>query len=230
VPDLVAHESAPEGVVRSIGRMRTVEDKDGIGGVMNIPWYLDGVTLTESDAILCRNTAPLVATAYALLGAGIGCRIGGREIGEGLIRLATRWKRIKTLGELADRLEDYVERETQKWLAKGREDRAQQVSDQVEALKAISMSLVADGQTMVSHLVVWVRKLFGDVKPGEKARVVTLSTVHKSKGREWDRVFILYRNETMPSPWARKDWQKLQEANLEYVAITRAKAELIYVD
>ena len=69
--------------------------------------------------------------------------------------------------------------------------------------------------------------MFGDTKDGEKARVLTLSTIHKSKGREWDRVFILGRTRYLPSPWARKEWQQLQEKNLEYVALTRAKDTLV---
>lgn len=33
----------------------------------------------------------------------------------------------------------------------------------------------------------------------------------------------------MPSKWAKKEWQKEQEANLQYVAFTRAKLELYFV-
>lgn len=33
----------------------------------------------------------------------------------------------------------------------------------------------------------------------------------------------------MPSKWAKRDWQKRQEKNLIYVAITRAKMELYFI-
>ena len=59
--------------------------------------------------------------------------------------------------------------------------------------------------------------------------LLTLCSVHKSKGLEWERVFLLGREDYMPSKWAKKDWMKIQENNLIYVAITRAKKDLIEV-
>jgi DNA helicase-2/ATP-dependent DNA helicase PcrA len=50
--------------------------------------------------------------------------------------------------------------------------------------------------------------------------------VHKAKGLEANRVFIV-RPDLLPMK-AVKGWQQIQETNLEYVAITRAKTELIY--
>ena len=59
---------------------------------------------------------------------------------------------------------------------------------------------------------------------------VELTTVHKSKGLEWDTVYILGRDKLMPSMKATKDWQIQQEKNLIYVAITRAQKTLIDVE
>jgi superfamily I DNA/RNA helicase len=59
---------------------------------------------------------------------------------------------------------------------------------------------------------------------------IILATVHKSKGLEADRVFILEPEKAkMPHPMAKKPWQIEQEYNLLYVAITRAISELVYV-
>lgn len=218
VPDLEAHDTAPDGVVRAISAVGET-----------VSWF-EAAEPTAEDAGLCRNTKPLVETAYAILAAGRAVRVEGREIGEGLVKLATRWKRVKTLGALADKLAEYADREIQKWQAKGREDRAQGVEDKVGSLLAIVERLVADGKTDVDDLVAWIRSLFGDTRNGETPDVFTLSTIHKAKGREWDRVFLLYRDATLPSVWARKPWQLRQEENIEYVAITRAKRELVFVD
>jgi DNA helicase-2/ATP-dependent DNA helicase PcrA len=72
--------------------------------------------------------------------------------------------------------------------------------------------------------------LFQDSDDPKKPRnAVTLSTVHKSKGREWPRVFLLGQEKYMPSKYARQAWQLEQEMNLIYVAYTRAMSELIFV-
>jgi superfamily I DNA/RNA helicase len=59
---------------------------------------------------------------------------------------------------------------------------------------------------------------------------VTLSTVHKAKGLEAERAFllehVLHGSFTQRSKQA---WQKEQERNILYVAITRAKCDLVYM-
>jgi ATP-dependent exoDNAse (exonuclease V) beta subunit len=52
--------------------------------------------------------------------------------------------------------------------------------------------------------------------------------VHKAKGLECPRVFILDPHR-MPSKWARQQWMQRQEVNIQYVAVTRAKSELYYI-
>jgi UvrD-like helicase C-terminal domain len=53
-------------------------------------------------------------------------------------------------------------------------------------------------------------------------------TVHRSKGGEWERVFIINPDE-FPHPKAKSDRQKQQETNLMYVAVTRAINNLYFV-
>src|SRR5579859_4271614 len=209
VPDFIAHEDAPEGVVRALAY-----------------GLLEGENLGSSDAILCRNTAPLITTAYKLLSKGIGCRVEGREIGEGLIKLARRWK-VKTLDKLLNKLEDYEARQTANFKSKGQEHRIDGLIDQVSCLRVIIDRCLFRKQNMIDDLVADIDEMFGDTAAGEKPEVLTLSTVHKSKGREWKRVYILGRAKYMPSPYAKKEWQQIQEKNLEYVAITRAQSEMI---
>jgi superfamily I DNA/RNA helicase len=209
VPDITAHPTAPEGAVSQIALGAPVE------------WRVD-------DAVLCRNTAPLIEMAYQLIGARVPCRVEGRDIGKSLETLVRRWK-VKTLIALEAKLSDYLARETAKWLDKNREDRAQAVADKVASIQALIQVCQREQKHNVIDLVELISTMFGDTAVGERPQMLTLSTVHKSKGREWPRVFVLRKAELMPSPWARQPWQQQQEMNLIYVAITRAQRELVYL-
>ena len=211
VPDFKAWDGAIEGNVRAI------EFKD-----------LTAEPLTANDAILCRNTAPLISIAYMLIGAGRACIVEGREIGTGLIKLARNWK-VKDLAALKKKLDDHEERLTAKFSAMGRMDKVERLKDQVDCLRIIIESCQAKKKNSVDDVVTEITNMFGNTPEGERPKVLTLSTVHKSKGREWERVYIYGRARYMPSPYAKKDWQMEQETNLEYVAITRALHELIDV-
>lgn len=64
---------------------------------------------------------------------------------------------------------------------------------------------------------------------GENEAAVTLSTIHKSKGREWDNVvleddFIIFNNEV---PLEEILVYDVEELNLIYVGVTRTKANLL---
>jgi superfamily I DNA/RNA helicase len=185
--------------------------------------------LTNEDAILCRNTKPLVELAWYLIKRGIACRVEGREIGAGLVAMARRWK-VKTLDAFKHRVESWKDREITKYRAKGKEDMIQSVEDKADTILCIVGSLMAEGKTSVADFEAFVTNLFGDTKEGERAKILTLSTCHKSKGREWKRVYILGMNKYMPSRYAKKDWQMQQEHNLMYVAVTRSMGELVYID
>lgn len=208
VSHITAAETAPEGSVTST----TMED------------FMVRNDLTEGSAVLCRNTKPLVALAFALIRRRIACRVEGRDVGASIKKLVLRW-RVKTLEALQNRLETYLERETTKLLAKKQEARLQTVEDTVETIKIIIQQCQAEGRQLVSDAVAYIDQLFGDGVTG----MLVLSTIHKSKGREWERVYWLDRRNTCPSKWARQQWQLDQEHNLCYVAATRAQSELIEI-
>lgn len=194
---------------------------DGCGGRgvhprdMNPP----ALRLGADDAVLCRKTAPLVKLAFSLIRAQIPCHVEGKEIGRGLMALATKWRTPKTIDALRTKLSTYRDQEVEKLTAKGRETQAENLADRVETLLVLM-----EGCPDLVCVQAKIDRMFADGAP-----TLTLSTVHKSKGREWGRVVVLGREEYMPSPWARQDWQQVQEQNLIYVAITRAMHELIYV-
>jgi superfamily I DNA/RNA helicase len=207
VPDIEAHESNEAGTVRRIHERELVSQE-----------------LRADDAILCRKTAPLITTAFALIKRGIACHVEGREIGAGLLKLAKRWKTVKTVDALRTKLEDFCEKQVKKFMDKKKEVKAEQVRDRVDTLLALMQ-----GCPDLACVEKKIEDMFKD-DDLEVKKTLTLSTVHRAKGREWPRVFVLGRFQFMPSNFARQQWQLVQEDNLIYVACTRAKSELVYVD
>lgn len=205
VNHIEAHSSAPEGVVR------TMEAAD-----------IAKQSLTASDAILCRNTKPLVTMAYELIRKGVACHVEGKDIGVGMITLVNRFS-ATSVNVLIAKLDAFGEREAQKLIAKGRETQAEALLDKIETVKVI-----AEGCQTRAQVVSKIAAMFMDGKD-EARPTLTLSTVHRSKGREWARVFVLGFDTLMPSRFARQEWQMEQESNLQYVAYTRAMKELVLV-
>ena len=192
----------------------------------DMPLHSALTQLTAQDAVLCRQTAPLVSVAYGLIARGRACRILGREIGEGLVNLIAQ-QRAQGVDRLVAKLETWRDREMAKFIAKGEETRAEAVADRVNCILTIVDSLPETERT-VPALVRRIEGMFVTPKSGEKQTVLTLCTIHKAKGKEWSQVAIL-RPDMMPSRAARQQWQIDQEMNLAYVAATRAKERLIYV-
>jgi superfamily I DNA/RNA helicase len=166
---------------------------------------------------------PLIDLAYDLIGRGVGCAVLGREIGKGLTDLVKKMKARGVDGVLAA-LEDFEKREVAKFMAKGEEGKAEAVSDRVACIVTIAGKIPEGRDRTVPALIAKIESLFTDSNG-----VLILSTMHKAKGREWTRVGIL-KPELLPSKWARQGWQQEQETNLDYVARTRARVELIYLE
>lgn len=174
------------------------------------------------DLVVCRNTKPLIALGYRMLKDRKPVQILGREIGDGLIKLIEKQK-AKGIDRLVEKLGKYLEREVEKARAKNNEGKAAAVSDKVEAIFCLIDSLDENART-VPELCNVIRSLFENVR-----NATTLCTIHKAKGLEADRVYWLNRS-LCPSKWAKQEWQQQQERNLCYVAVTRAKSELIVIE
>lgn len=208
VSHIQAADTAPEGIVRK------AEIKDLKSEVQ------------PGDAILCRLNAPLLKYVYQLIGAGIPAKIEGREIGNGIKALAGRWK-VKSLDALVEKAEAFQEREIQKFRAKDQEAKATAVIDKVSCLMVMIdrvRSIDPGTKDPVKAIITEVDKIFSD---DENAKVVLLSSIHRSKGREWKKVVWL---QTGQNKRAKRDWQIEAEANLNYVACTRSMHELVLID
>jgi superfamily I DNA/RNA helicase len=199
VPDFQAAPSNPQGEIRRLAYDKLVEQ------------------VALGDFVLSRTNAPLVATAMSLLRQGKRTRVAGRDIGAGLkaiLRTIAKGKGADSLPAMLEKLAIWKERQITRLVAAGKEAKVEQVEDQAAMIFGL-----AEGATSVHALEERIEALFTDDGLGQ-AGVITCSSVHRAKGLEADRVFILA--DTLKS-------HTDEEVNICYVAATRAKHELVMV-
>lgn len=163
------------------------------------------------DLVLCRTKLPLVSHCFNLLKRGIKACIRGRDICEELLGTLERMAELSGDFKIAARL--LTEELTDKIKHQGILD---SMLENVEIVMYLHRN--APGKVEKS-----IRELFDERVVG-----ITFSTIHKAKGLEADRVFLI-RPDLIPHPKARSAADKKVERNLGYVAVTRAKTDFAYV-
>jgi DNA helicase-2/ATP-dependent DNA helicase PcrA len=172
-------------------------------------------------AILCRNNAPLLKVAFKLLRENVPVTMLGRDIGKTLVALS---KKVLPDDDMA--AADCVAavggwKDSQVALANanGQEEKVANIHDQAECL----LSVIEGARAENAAAIRWYLKELFERSAGH----VTISTIHRAKGLEYDTVLHLdpWR---IPSKFAQHNpAQMQQELNLRYVAETRCKRVLI---
>lgn len=187
-----------------------------------VKWGCMRNELGEGDWILCRNLKPLVQTYLWLIKNKVKSKIKGKDIGEGIISMISKTG-TKTLRGMWTMLDLQKEKLFNKLKKRGVRNpslhpKMELFNQRLEVIECL-MNEVGN----VDELKKLISDIFSDDVKG-----IVLSTIHKSKGLENDRVFFLCPS-LIPSKYATTDWMLEQERNLMYVALTRARKELIYV-
>ena len=203
VPDFVPNETNPEGMVGdcTIDKMRELA--------------------AAGDFILSRTNAPLIGNCLALIKAGKPANIAGRDIGAGLLALIDKSKATlvdqlidKSKATLVDQLiawvNEWCNKEIERRLKKDPDADVDDLRDRADCIEALS-----EGETVTARVRARVESLFSDRHSHEK---IILSSVHRAKGLERDRVFMLA--DTF------RRGRSTAEDNIFYVAVSRAKHEL----
>ncbi|MEH2333769.1 UvrD-helicase domain-containing protein [Nostoc sp.] len=179
----------------------------------------------HGDIIIARKTAPLVSLCIRLISQGIKATVKGRDVGEFLKKELDQIAKLPgySFRFFNDAIEQYRQIKLQKYLNLDNEDELKQrLTDRLEAIATIYQS--QPQATSIESLKYYIDELFSD-----ENSPVTLSTIHKFKGGEGERIFIQKAGD-MPMTWRnQQDWQLEQEENLLYVALTRSKSELFIV-
>jgi superfamily I DNA/RNA helicase len=227
VPDIEPNPHAGHGLVDSLDSMSDLIERAGPG-----------------DFILSRKNAPIAKVAMRLLRANKPAMIRGRAIGDSLkamVRQLGKGLAANSMIALGVRLDAYEEKQTAQLLRLKKEERIELLHDKCETLRYL-MENAGD----ISNLLARLDYLFTD----DPTTSVLCSTVHKAKGLEADRVFILDRSFIVNLPcecghrhprgnqpckrcecehYTASESRRLEEENIMYVAITRAKKHLTRV-
>ena len=191
-PSIESMPGATEGIVRNIGIERVLAEVKG------------------GDFIISRTNAPLVSLCFKLLAQGRPAYIQGRDVGRSLKSLIEKSK-AESIEEFLIYLDEWYQRELNRLIEREKSTAA------LEDRKAC-MEALCEGRKFLSEVEAAIDAAFLDAKDSTKVR---LSSTHRAKGLEADRVFVIYDTY--------KPDADIEESNLAYVAITRAKHELVYV-
>lgn len=170
----------------------------------------------EGDFILCRNNAPLVEAFITLLRKGKKCTILGKEFGDELVSLIDSVDDVWGLEKILLNLEEKLSKKGLKNPTKT------EAYDKVNEKVNVLLSLYEYFGSLDK-----VRSVIYDIFVENASRGIILSTIHKSKGLEADRVFFLEPG-LIPSKYAVTELAMYAEKCLKFVGITRARKELIY--
>ncbi len=165
---------------------------------------------SEGDLVVSRLNAPLTRCALAAIRAGKRARIQGKEFAQSF-RLWAQGFGVRRAGDLVQTARGWVNAELAK-LGEDDQSIAEDLLDRVDTLEAL-----VEGCATADQVFARLDALFEDSGPG-----LLFSSTHRAKGMERDRVFVL--------AWTYKPNSGGEAANLWYVAITRAKRELVLVE
>lgn len=184
------------------------------GRIHRCGWDESDPELFHDSLIICRNNAPLFKAILRHVRARRPCRVLSNFIDS--FAAVIRGFKAGNIPTLLLKLEAWYEKERSLAEAKGHKGKVAAITDRYETIK-----LLASFFQTIPQMLDEIKRL------GECTVGPIFATVHKAKGLEHERVYIL-RPDLMPAFYANTEDQKQQEANLQYVAITRAKHELTF--
>lgn len=198
VPDIKAMETAEDGIVRTGSAL----DEAGDG-----------------DFILARKSLPLVRLFFSYLVMRKKATIKGSDFGVNLLHMIEGQKSLAQLGAmLVNNLRNFREKLEQSGVFDVEEHTGYIMMNDKKDVLEFLMKMV--------NSIDELKQLIGGIFKENVTEGIILSTIHKAKGLEANRVFIV-RPDEIPLGVA-KGWMYQQELNLKYIAITRAKKELVY--
>lgn len=203
VPDIEAHDSNGDGEVE-----REIGFEEGL------------LRARPGDMALSPTNAPLVKGALGLIAQRRKVIVRGRAIGDQLVTVYRRCANgARTIADIAYAVSKWQSQELSRLSQiEGADDLIESVQDRTAGLQAILSACQQPGEVEPA-----IASLFSDDHPAD---AVVFSTIHRAKGLEAERVWMI----EAPSREPRSTWEVQQQRNLRYVGLTRSKQFLGFVD
>lgn len=179
--------------------------------------------IKDDSMIICRNSAPLFDVYFKLLGEGKKVMLKGEDI-LGTIMTFLKPFQYKTVNQARIKIEREIGKLAQRLDDDKNKFKFHKMKENLEIFNIIVTNMCTEN-TKVGDLLDAIKKIFAN----DEDATIVLCTIHKSKGLQADIVYILNEN-LIPSKFAKSKKQLKQEINLKYVARTRAKEELYYLN
>jgi superfamily I DNA/RNA helicase len=204
VPDYKVADGAPDGEVSRI-------EEDKLAS-----------TVRGGDAVLSRFNAPLIGPCLGLLKKDIRAYIEGRDIGKTLTAIHQKLP-TASITTYLDGLNRWALDRMSRVAGDCESDSYKIAIQVIEDQSAILKALAEDSES-VAEISRKLSSLFDD-SVGPETKAVVFSSVHKAKGLEWSRVFLI------ADTFNGTSWSSVvnESQNTLYVALTRAKKELFWV-
>lgn len=188
--------------------------------------------IQKGDMVLCRLTAPLVDLHLRLINLNLPSKIRGVELGKQLISLINECNS----DNVSDIHSDIEKNLIEQWIKLSEEndmslkDAASENDIMLGYDTLLTFNIISKGIITKKELIEKINELLikNTEENNDNVNNIHLTTIHRAKGLENDRVFILCPS-LLPSRLAHKDWEIKAEQNLIYVAYTRAKKSLNFV-
>lgn len=198
----VARDNAPEGVEKTLGLEQALKE------------------IVVGEAILSRLNAPLVPIFFQLLREGKTARIEGKDIGA---KLCKTIENLTVETKPGEHWQASFETAVNNWysatvaLTKN-QDKVATIRDNADTLIEL-----ADGCNSTGEVCQRIKNIFFDTNDDPKPAIV-LSSVHKAKGLEWPGTYLI------ESSFRHSGTDRENEENrIRYVALTRTKNKLVFV-
>ena len=213
--------------------VETIEHNEANSNEGEIKYNVQLEEIEDGDMVLCRNNAPLMKLYNDFIRLGKKCQIKGKDIGLNLKRLVKSMKQEELNVSLEKdglfvRLYDSLFEMRNKILKQSGLDvksvmNDSKITSRLDMIKALEV--LSEGLKTSDELIEKISSMFSD----KKINGISLSTIHKAKGLEANNVYIVCPS-LIPCKSATLDWELEQERNLQYVAYTRAKNKLGFID